>query len=212
MNFTLAKYIYNQRSVLTDSLASVRRPHKISTMNIPIRLMGWLLGGLSLLNLIEELSPVKLYGSLSKWIEAYSHFMNLINSTLFGWIDIAWISISSSESHVLVISSILSITYARANMKFECDNNGDGTFLLGVSVFSFCFGLSFIPALILPSWLGLIGSVLGLFLFLLSCYVFDGDDVKNRKLPSPASARQELLGVGAVFLILIILNYTYFRK
>ena len=38
----------------------------------PLRLVGWILGGLSLFNLIEAFSPLQFLGTLGKWMDAYT--------------------------------------------------------------------------------------------------------------------------------------------
>ena len=71
------------------------------------RILGWIFGGLSLLNLIEELSPLKLLGKIETWVNAYSELVSKINQVLFGWVDWKWISISDTDSHFLVLALIL---------------------------------------------------------------------------------------------------------
>ena len=66
---------------------------------------------------------------------------------------------------------------------------------------------SFIPALILPSWGGLLGAVVGL-LFTLVIYFLPDDH--DRGYAKGSVIFKELIGVGVVFLFLIVLNYTVF--
>ena len=83
----------------------------------PTNILGWLVGGLSLLNLIEDLTPLTLFGKLKKWIHAYVAVVDQISDILFGWVHYRWVSISALETHALVVASVLIAAYFRAEFR-----------------------------------------------------------------------------------------------
>ncbi len=91
---------------------------KENTLNI-FSIFGWIMGGLSLLELIEDLTPLMILGKLKKWLDAYSLLVDQVGNFLFGWIEIKWISISPLENHALVLAFILSAAYFRADYKLR---------------------------------------------------------------------------------------------
>ena len=106
---------------MSDSPAAMegKPERKINWHLNPLSLLGWVLGGLSLLNLIEELSPLKVLGKLKTWLDAYTSIVNDVGTFLFGWIDFGWIAIDQLEVHVLVIATILVSAYVRADIRAE---------------------------------------------------------------------------------------------
>lgn len=78
--------------------------------------MSVIFGGLSLLNLIVDLSPISLNGKLLEWSKAYDALVESFVRPLFAWIHLYWISISTGEMHLLVIQSILIAGYIRASL------------------------------------------------------------------------------------------------
>ena len=170
------------------------------------------LGGLSLLNLIEELSPLKVLGKLKIWLDAYTSIVNDVGTFLFGWIDFRWIAIDELEVHVLIIATILVSAYARADMREEL-SKGKGLFdeigaVLGGA--GFFMSLVVLPALLLPFWFGLVGTaIMASFVFL--PLLFHQDNGEGSAFPPTRIFLRELIGVFAVFLILVALNYTLFR-
>ena len=71
------------------------------------------------MNLIEDLTPLKLFGKLEKWVEAYSLFIEKTSDFLFGWINLQWINISHLEAHLLVITFVVLGAYFRVAYKAE---------------------------------------------------------------------------------------------
>ena len=165
--------------------------------------LGRVLGGLSLLNLIDDLSPINLNGKLLNLSKAYHEFIKAWISPLFGWIHFSWISISPTETHVIVVQCILITAILRGAVR-----NSDGNWslkdvaYLPVVYFSF-LRYSLFPALLLPIWIGTIGAIIGA-VFVAALYAVNSDDIPRRY------AWEEIKGIALAFFILIILNYTWF--
>jgi hypothetical protein len=128
-----------------------------------LSLLGWISGGLSLLNLIEDLTPLKLFRKLEKWVHAYSLFIEKISDFLFGWINLQWINISHLEAHLLVITFVVLGAYFRADYKAERgigESMASSLFVSpGPAMTLFLFAL--LPALLLPTWFGIAGATIG---------------------------------------------------
>ena len=185
---------------------------KVGRRLSPLSLLGWVMGGLSLLNLIEELSPLKVLGKLKTWLNAYTSIVNDVGTFLFGRIDFGWIAIDELEVHVLVIATILVGAYARADIREE---RSKGTSLIDAigtvfSVATIFMALVFLPALLFPSWAGLLGAAIVAGLLFVGLLLGRQKEEVN-VMPPARSFLRELIGVVAVFLILVALNYTVFR-
>ncbi len=174
-------------------------------------LIGWLLGGLSLLNLIEDLTPLKLLGKLRKWMEAYSLAIDRIGDFLFGWIKYEWIGINTIETHALVIISVVVAASFRAEYKINKEQGEKFIYALLLSLgpaATVYLLFAFIPALLLPNWFGIAGAIIG---FLIICLELFESDKKDREIASRAIIIRELRGVAIVFMLLVVLNYSVFE-
>ncbi|MFN9546788.1 MAG: hypothetical protein ACK6AD_06920 [Cyanobacteriota bacterium] len=173
-------------------------------------LLGWISGGLSLLNLIEDLTPLKLFGKLEKWVQAYSLFIEKISDFLFGWINLQWINISPLEAHLLVITFVVVGAYFRVEFKAQRGHGesiaSDLFISLGPVMTDF-FLLALLPALLLPTWFGIAGATIG---FVYICWYYLWPDSMGYCAYSRALYK-ELVGALIVLMLLVILNYTVFR-
>jgi hypothetical protein len=134
--------------------------------------MGWILGGLSLLNLVEDLTPLKLLGKLKKWMEAYTQFVETIGNFLFGWIDLWWMSISVQEMHALIIGQVILSAYYRAEVKTEKERGETLIDAVGVSFITcfFWFLLLIVPCLVFAFMDWTIGNHRCFGIYLLSLF------------------------------------------
>ena len=172
----------------------------------PLRLLAWVLGGVSVFNLVDEFSPLKLLGKLEQWMDAYSSFVNDITTFLFGWMEFRWMEINENEVHILVIALIIASAFARGApiddlfYKF-------GAAIVYVAIAPFL--LLFLPALLLPSWGGLVGAIIGAVL-LVGLYIIMISD-EDPEIPTYGRWLKEIVGVCVAFLLLVVLNYTVFQ-
>lgn len=174
------------------------------------KFFGWFSAALSLLNLINELSPFEILGKLNKWLSAYVVFVEAISSFLFGWINIDWINVSSRENHLLVIAFVLIMSFHRAQVRFETDK-GEPRFSARVSSL-FISSLWLLGCVLLALFLSGNSSLwaLGLGMLLLCRFYFSSTD-RMDGLPDRKVIFKELTGVVTSLMVLILLNYTVFN-
>jgi len=79
------------------------------------RILGWLLGALSVLNLIRDLTPLELYGLAREWIGAYGQLVSSVGDFAFGWLRWGWVAIDKYEYHVLVLIGLITGAMIRAS-------------------------------------------------------------------------------------------------
>lgn len=172
--------------------------------------MGWVLGGLSLINLIEDLTPVKLLGKLEKWIDAYNLLTQKVISVLFGWIDFKWIKIDNIESHILILMFVILSAKIRSEFRYEYKKGKSISYIIlgGVFLGFMHFLHALLPALLLPGWFGFFGAVVGM---ILTFYAVATDHVHRKKTASGQIVRNDMKGSIVVFVLLIVLNYTIFK-
>jgi hypothetical protein len=172
---------------------------------LTLKLLGWGMGSLSVLNLIRDTTPIELYGLLKEWADAYRHLVEAIGQFLFGWINWQWIKIDASESHVVLLIIIIGTTGARAKYITEKARDGRGKILEMLLVPVLLTLLFSAILLMLPFPYG---AILGLLLavYYAIFWGFIGD-----KYISPGHFRSELIAVLAGFLIILLVNYGLFR-
>src|SRR5687768_9995308 len=117
-----------------------------------LNIAGWLMGALSLLQLIDGIEAVTLVGQAKKWVHAYSSLVAKISSFLFGWMRWRWFQISELEAHLLVLVLLLLEAIARASLK-------TGRLRSRVEAIG--------SAPRRPTWLGLVALYLGQYIGLL---------------------------------------------
>lgn len=185
-----------------------RRKPDTQEMPLPARLLGWLLGSMSLLNLAEDMGFVRILGRLKVWLDAYTWFVEAIGGFLFGWIQLGWISISRTEMHALVIAGLFCTTLSKVlgiRLRKEFYFPRWGQVLVGSALaWVVSFALALIPALLLPGVGGIVGLTIGMSL--LVCLV----TVARKDIGGGLLVR-ELASMSATFVLMVVVNYAVFR-
>lgn len=181
--------------------------------------INWILGGLSLLNLIRELSPIKLYGLVAEWTNAYNMVFGKLVRVLFGWAQWEWMTVSPIEGHVIILLVLLLgtlfrmiIAVRRASHKIDGVNSFQS---LGLS-FGASLTLFFVlfvggaVALTLPEPLGLIALIAAcclLLAFIVKGFLMNPkeDALWTRRF------RVEFIGMFVVVGGVVLANYLFFK-
>lgn len=164
------------------------------------RFFGWLLGGLSLLNLIRDVTPLELYGLVRDWVDAYTDFVDRVCGFLFGWIDWSWIRIDASENHIIVIAIILGATVGRARPR-----PGGSPFVNAMAWMGIMALLFAMLMLLLPSPWGVGLGLLSEALLLAMWTIFHDDRALRRAIIF------ELLVTLSAFGLILLVNHMFFR-
>ena len=197
------------KQVESQSVPPTAMPRKTPPFN-PVHLLTWISGAFSLLHLIRDLTPVELFGLAKEWVDAYGLLVRRVTTFLFGWINWRWISVSDNEGHVVVLAWLLSIAFSRAivNSEPHRSDNATGRVLTAVTTGVVMISPVWVVALLLADpWGVAAGGLIVAFFGAIILFV----ETTVPQAPTLRDIRGELLGVGAVTLLLVILNYTVFR-
>jgi hypothetical protein len=173
-----------------------------------LSILGWVLGGLSVLNLIHDLSPVKLYGLVKDWAAGYEALVEKIAGVLFGWIDWRWIKIDTNEVHLIVLSILLGSATLRASMQ-EQIKHGQKPFVAFIGALEGALVAVVLPVVFAVALLpGMFGILAAAAFLVWATYEFgfrnlDADEF----VPASKDVRREFVGILAVFALLIAFNY-----
>ncbi len=187
---------------MSDARQAERRP------SILLHAIGWVLGALSLLNLIKDLNLVELYGKIGEWTLAYGLFVSRIGSFLFGWIDWGWIRIDALEYHMLVITVLVGSAAGRAAYSTAIRRGKADPGLELFATFAVFIACALGAALVIPSPYSLwVGTILVLFMAWVQM-----SKVKEQEADIDFTEfRREAMIVGAAFLVLVLANYLIFK-
>lgn len=168
-----------------------------------VKMVTWLLASLSLLKLVEDITPIELYGIIKRWAEAYALFVDKVLWPIVGWIKFGQIEIEPPEQHALVLCMIIGSAAGRASYYYEYSENEDSSIVLHtIYVVSGWLTFSLFALLLMPSDASL-SFVLPPMGVLFLQFMLQGEE----GFLVPEDFRYEMLAVFATFLIIIIANY-----
>jgi hypothetical protein len=184
------------------------------TWSLPLVALSYVLSAASMLNLIQDLSPITLYGKLKSWADAYALLLHTVGDFLFSWIHVAWLGISRAEHHVIAVGSLLGVAAYRATLRLHREWGFDFTMAHSYSwpVFFIYFVLAFVPCLVLPDYWGCVLAALCVIAY--SSKVFTHRHSPWGPISSRASGQavlRELAGVLALLALVLVVNYAVFR-
>lgn len=192
----------------------VQTQSKSSAWGRPLVALSYLLSTASLLNLIQDLSPLALYGKLKVWIDAYSLVVHSIGDFLFSWMHFAWLGISRTEHHVIAIAGLLGVSAYRATYKVHREWGYDfGQASEHAQPFvALYFALAFFPCLLLPDHWGTALSAVCVIAYSTTVFRHKHSPWGPISSQAPGAAvLRELLGILAILLIVLVINYAIFR-
>ncbi len=191
----------------------VQKEVPVSRTPLPLRMLGLILGSLSLLSLVRELTFVEIHGLVREGLDGYDRLVERLGAFLFGWIDWRWIRLDDAESHVLVIGLLLGGVAGRASYLTALDKGRTAPSIrasvgatirgmIGVGGFIAIF-LFLLPA---PAglWIGLILAV-GILLGIVGGWWVEEEYLSATHL------RRELLIAGAGAAILLVIGHFLLR-
>lgn len=72
-----------------------------------LRVSGLIVGALSLVNLVRDLGWVSFPGYTGRVMDAHAAFVARVKDALFGWIDVAWVEVTTAEAQAFVVIVLL---------------------------------------------------------------------------------------------------------
>ncbi|ELE2163711.1 hypothetical protein KW534_08110 [Vibrio fluvialis] len=180
------------------------RKSRLSVLNVLL----WLGAANSFLSLLSDITPIKLYGLVDDWIQAYSSFISLVTTELFEWVNWQWFEVTHNEVNIMVFASLLAIMVSRAAINKHIELGGKW-FLASVVHGAVSFLVLVLPiviaSILLPESISIIAS--GLYtVFHMWHFLFripDGD-----KIASSSRIRKEFGAALAVLAGVLIINST----
>lgn len=193
---------------IVENSMNINQPTDITPKRTPLHpdifsFLGWIMGGLSFLNLIRDLAPIKLYGLLAEWVGAYALLVKRLTDFLFGWIDWHWMNVTEAEGHVFILAIILASAGLRAELGLRKHKlSALRTSTPAVALF---LSLVILPMIVIPGPVGVVAGAL--ILGILSYLIIGG---RGQSLRAVQAVRREILGVVAIFALIVVVNYTVF--
>jgi hypothetical protein len=185
-------------------------PSKSQSSSNLLSVLGWVFGAMSVLNLVNDIGRVAVFGKLKTWLDAYVTFVSLMGNFFFGWIKLGWISVSPEEYHVLIVMGIFCAAYFRAEYpltRSQGNTKVDAFFTaLTISLIYFLFAL--VPVLLFGGIWGVAAGIVGIIFFTVITLPNHGP---GATYANGAAVRRELYGVLGVFLVLLAVNYSLLR-
>jgi hypothetical protein len=89
---------------------------------VPIRILGWIIGALSVVNLIQDVNWITMKGAIFRWVDGYERLVTGSADFLFGWIDVSWLHVSAAETHAIVLLAV----FLSSNFKAWTTKAGGG--------------------------------------------------------------------------------------
>ncbi|MEM9064953.1 MAG: hypothetical protein AAGB51_05625 [Planctomycetota bacterium] len=166
------------------------------------------LGALSVIYIIDEITPAKLYGKLAAWVDSYAALISATSEFLFGWIEWEWFSIHRYEAHAILLLSLSSAAFCRVTYRGARRAGARRDIAIGSCVGGILVALVF-PIFVfgfLIWWIS-IPLILPIMLFTL----FFEIEADGRGFPNASDMRRELRPVIIIFAALLVLNYGFFK-
>lgn len=172
--------------------------------SLPVRMLGWVPGALSFLNLIRDMTLVEVFGLVRQWLDLYDLLVRRITGFLFGWIDWRWIRLDDAESHVLIIGILLGgvagrASYRTALAKGHAASAIGQTMLAIIGVGGFVALPLFLVASPVGLWIGLLFAA-----GILASGVVGGEWVDENYVDSRHFRREFVIAGACVALVLLV--------
>ncbi len=182
---------------MTDTESRQRRT---SLAWLPFRILAWIAGGLSIVNLVTDFDWVTLKGVVARCVETYARIVANCVDFLFGWIPVwvHWMQISETESHVLVLVALLATSITRGSYIGARDEGGDTVTPL-VLIPTVSVGIPTITALLIPGpWGAVLTIVVAAGVLRLSAAVGDAGSFHR------GDGLLSLIGAAGVCLLVVL--------
>ena len=175
--------------------------------------LGWVLGGLSLLNLIRDLTPMELYGLLLQWSDAYDAFVAKIGNFILGWINWRWITVDDSEYHVILLSVLVASALAKADFARDVSlGRVESRWASLIAIAGASSLVTVVPIIVIALlFANPFGAIVGLFGIIFNFVFLVGPPSEDDDFVTSGEVRRALLPVLACVILLIVSNYVIFR-
>jgi hypothetical protein len=146
-------------------------------------------------------------------MHAYARLVAAIAKPLFGWVSWRWMSVDSIDAHILVVTLMFCSAIARASTEVQI-KDGRRRLPAMAGAWAASLVIVFLPVLLVVSVLpkpidAIAGAAVLLLLFTSFGFLFVEQD---QNVPPARIVRREIIGVLAVVVLLVAVNYTVFHR
>jgi hypothetical protein len=188
-----------------------------------------LVGAIGIIGLLDDITPVTLYGHLQQWYKTYFGMIEKFRAFCFGWTEHLpvgldrYFGVTTLEAHLTVVLMLLLVSLQRAMFFSNIDTALEecppwlARFPFVVPLLIGCFAPLFalsigVAMLVYPSWVTLPFCGFQLVFILLVAYTPVGQNVEaDDGGPRPALLRREINSILIWVAVMIALNYSVFR-
>jgi hypothetical protein len=167
----------------------------MNTSNSVPRVLGWLVGGLSLVYLVQALISFHLHQSIQFLIISYQmtvyHFFNFLT----GWIDLSWFNLSDVERHFVVILAICQSALLNSSSRYA-----NRHLFLVIAVVLFLL-LDVIIFGLIPDEFIVTPIFVAILMMVLPFYLERSGDIRLQGYST------NFMGITSVFLVITSVNY-----
>lgn len=166
----------------------------MNTPNSMPRVVGWLIGALSLVTLVQALISFRLHASIQYLVLSYHVAVSHLFGVLTGWITLPWFSVNQIEQHFIVILAICQSVLLKASRRHA---GSTASLILAGALFLLAdiviFGLIPDSFLITPVFVAILMLVAPL-------YLERNGDIR------PVGYTTNLIGITSFFLAITVIN------
>jgi hypothetical protein len=167
----------------------------MNTTNSMPRVLGWLIGGLSLVSLVRDLISLQLHQSIHFLISSYRTVVDQLFDFATGWINVPWFNVSGIERHFIIIMVICQSALLNVSRKY---GNSYIFFALSVALFAIIDTIIFG---IMPDSFVITPVFVAILILLFPLYVERSGDIRLEGYSS------NLVGITIFFFTIALVNY-----
>ena len=167
----------------------------MNTSNSVPRVLGWLVGGLSLVYLMQAVISFRLHQSIQFLIISYQMTVYHAFSFLTGWINLSWFSLSDVERHFIVILVICQSTLLNSMRRHRSSYS-----FFGIAVLLFLL-LDILIFGLIPDEFIVTPIFVTILMMVLPFYLERSGDIQLQGYST------NFIGITSVFLVITAVNY-----
>lgn len=177
-----------------------------------LSILARIAGALGLLQLIQDVTPLKLKGLILEWFSAYSGVVAFVHLHLFSWIKFWILSVTKVETNLLMFCGIVAGGICRSAIS-EASTGSTRRNEIAAIVYIYTLTLILLPLMIVVSMPQLASVIVIALIFLLHVPFFLDDEIPRERwllFPEWRIVVREISNVFIYAAIVIAVSYAFF--